>query len=111
MRIASSILCLSVDELSQDEAESAVAWAKQQVEKRQAEMDLGPFRTQEPAAAKGGGMGDEDFMAALSRAFAESEQQRASEEDVPESHVKGYSFKRRGARLPGGRRLPRRTRP
>ncbi|HEV7503341.1 MAG TPA: transcription termination factor NusA [Thermoanaerobaculia bacterium] len=73
-----TLLALGLDELSQDEAESAVAWAKEQVEKRQAEMDLGPFRTQEPAAAKGGGMGDEDFMAALSRAFAESEQQRAS---------------------------------
>jgi N utilization substance protein A len=73
-----TLLALGLDELSQDEAESAVAWAKQEVEKRQAEMDLGPFRTQEPEAAKGGGMGDEDFMAALSRAFAESEQQRAS---------------------------------
>jgi transcription termination/antitermination protein NusA len=72
-----TLLSLGLDELSQDEAESAVAWAKEQVEKRQAEIDLGPFRTQEPAA-KGGGMGDEDFMAALSRAFAESEQQRAS---------------------------------
>ena len=55
-----------------------VAWAKEQVEKRQAEIDVGPFRAPEPAAAKGGGMGDEDFMAALSRAFAESEQQRAT---------------------------------
>ena len=73
-----TLLALGLDELSQDEAESAVAWAKEQVEKRQSELDLGPFRTQEPAAAKGGGMGDEDFMAALSRAFAESEQQRAS---------------------------------
>jgi transcription termination/antitermination protein NusA len=73
-----TLLALGLDELSQDEAESAVAWAKEQVEKRQAEMDLGPFRTQESTAAKGGGMGDEDFMAALSRAFAESEQQRAS---------------------------------
>jgi transcription termination/antitermination protein NusA len=77
-----TLLSLGLDELSQDEAESAVAWAKEQVEKRQAEMDLGPFRAQEPAE-KGGGMGDEDFMAALSRAFAESEQQRASAAPTP----------------------------
>ncbi|MFY9822623.1 MAG: transcription termination factor NusA [Thermoanaerobaculia bacterium] len=73
-----TLLALGLDELSQDEAERAVAWAQEQVEKRQAEMDIGPFRTQEPEAKGGGGMGDEDFMAALSRAFAESEQQRAS---------------------------------
>ncbi|MBW8874721.1 MAG: transcription termination factor NusA [Acidobacteria bacterium] len=72
-----TLLALGLDELSQDEAESVVAWAKEQVEKRQAEIDVGPFRAPEPAA-KGGGMGDEDFMAALSRAFAESEQQRAT---------------------------------
>ncbi|HEX3554836.1 MAG TPA: transcription termination factor NusA [Thermoanaerobaculia bacterium] len=73
-----TLLALGLDELSQDEAESVVAWAREQVEKRQAEIDVGPFRAPEPAAAKGGGMGDEDFMAALSRAFAESEQQRAT---------------------------------
>jgi len=72
-----TLLALGLDELSQDEAESVVAWAREQVEKRQAEIDVGPFRAPEPAA-KGGGMGDEDFMAALSRAFAESEQQRAT---------------------------------
>jgi N utilization substance protein A len=97
-----TLLALGLDELSQDEAESAVAWAKEQVEKRQAEMDLGPFRAQEPAAAKGGGMGDEDFMAALSRAFAESEQQRASatqvlgdDEAAPEGEEAGAEGPRR----------------
>jgi N utilization substance protein A len=76
---AEALLALGFDELSQDEAESLVSWAKEQVEKRQAELDVGPFKAPEQAAqGKGGGMADEDFMAALSRAFAESEQQRAS---------------------------------
>ncbi len=74
---AETLLALGLDELSQDEAADLVAWAKEQVEKRQADLDVGPFRAPEPAA-KSGGMGDEDFMAALSRAFAESEQQRSS---------------------------------
>ncbi|MEA2604080.1 MAG: transcription termination/antitermination protein NusA [Acidobacteriota bacterium] len=75
---AETLLALGIDELSQDEAAELVAWAKEQVEKRQAALDVGPFRAPEPAAAKGGGMGDADFMAALSRAFAESEQQRGA---------------------------------
>jgi N utilization substance protein A len=74
---AETLLALGLDELSQDEAAELVTWAKEQVEKRQADLDVGPFRAPEPAA-KGGGMGDEDFMAALSRAFAESEQQRGA---------------------------------
>ncbi|HEX4966259.1 MAG TPA: transcription termination factor NusA [Thermoanaerobaculia bacterium] len=77
-----NLLALGLDELSQDEAEAAVAWAREQVEKRKADLDVGPFRAPEPAAAKGGGMADEDFMAALSRAFAESEQQRATTAQV-----------------------------
>ncbi len=73
-----TLLALGIEELSQDEAEGLVAWAKEQSEKRAAELDLGPFRAPEAPAAGGSSMGDEDFMAALSRAFAESEQQRAS---------------------------------
>ncbi|HEY7216277.1 MAG TPA: transcription termination factor NusA [Thermoanaerobaculia bacterium] len=70
-----TLLALGIEELSQDEAGSLVDWARQQQEKA-GEVDLGPFQpaAETPATA----MADEDFMAALSRAFAESEQQRAS---------------------------------
>jgi N utilization substance protein A len=75
-----TLLALGIEELAQDEAESLIAWAREQNEKRAAELDLGPFRAPEAAspASSSSSMGDEDFMAALSRAFAESEQQRAS---------------------------------
>lgn len=73
---AGTLLALDIEDLTQDDAERLVDWAKELQEKRAADLDIGPFRAPEaaPAAAS---MGDEDFMAALSRAFAESEQQRA----------------------------------
>ena len=98
-----TLLALGLDELSQDEAESVVAWAKEEVEKRQAEIDVGPFRAPEPAA-KGGGMGDEDFMAALSRAFAESEQQRATA-----AHVQGGDEAAGGEETAAGEPRPEET--
>jgi N utilization substance protein A len=70
-----TLLALGIEEFAQDEAASLVDWARQQREKA-GEVDLGPF--QPAAEAPATAMGDEDFMAALSRAFAESEQQRAS---------------------------------
>jgi N utilization substance protein A len=72
-----TLLALEVEDFDRDQAEGLIAWAKEQREQRMANLDIGPFRAPEaaPAAAS---MGDEDFMAALSRAFAESEQQRAS---------------------------------
>jgi N utilization substance protein A len=72
-----TLLALEAEDFDRDQAEALIAWAKEQREQRVANLDIGPFRTPEaaPAAAS---MGDEDFMAALSRAFAESEQQRAS---------------------------------
>jgi len=70
-----TLLGLGIEDLTQDQAEGLVDWARQQREKEAAELDLGPFQ---PAEAPTSSMGDEDFMAALSRAFAESEQQRAS---------------------------------
>ncbi len=85
-----NLLALGIDELSQDEAEGLVTWAKEQNEKRAAELDLGPFRKSEAAApASSSSMGDEDFMAALSRAFAESEQQRASRSPEGEQDGEG----------------------
>ncbi|HEX6904598.1 MAG TPA: transcription termination factor NusA [Thermoanaerobaculia bacterium] len=70
-----TLLALDIEELTQDEAEALVEWAKELQAKRAADLDIGPFRAPEaaPAAAS---MGDEDFMAALSRAFAESESHR-----------------------------------
>ena len=72
-----ALLALEAEDFDRGQAEALIAWAKEQREQRVANLDIGPFRTPEaaPAAAS---MGDEDFMAALSRAFAESEQQRAS---------------------------------
>jgi N utilization substance protein A len=71
-----TLLALGIEELDRGQAEALVEWARQQRQKAAAELDLGPFQpaAEAPAAA----MADEDFMAALSRAFAESEQQRAS---------------------------------
>jgi len=73
-----TLLALGIEELAQDEAETLIAWAKEQSEKQAAELDLGPFRAPDSQASSSSSMGDEDFMAALSRAFAESEQQRAT---------------------------------
>ena len=72
-----TLLGLEVEDLDRDRAEGLIAWAQKQLDQRVADLDIGPFRAPEsaPAAAS---MGDEDFMAALSRAFAESEQQRAT---------------------------------
>jgi N utilization substance protein A len=72
-----TLLALEIEDFDRDQAEALIAWAKGQREQRMADLDIGPFRTPEAAPA-GASMGDEDFMAALSRAFAESEQQRAS---------------------------------
>ena len=72
-----TLLGLGVEDFDQERAEALIAWAKEQRDQRVADLDIGPFRSQEAAPA-GASMGDEDFMAALSRAFAESEQQRAS---------------------------------
>jgi N utilization substance protein A len=69
-----ALLDLDLDELTFDLAEGIVAWAKEEAERARAALDVGPFRTTEAPATS---MADEDFMAALSRAFAESEQQRA----------------------------------
>ncbi len=89
-----ALLALGIEEFGQEQAESLIEWAKAQREQRVADLDIGPFRTPDaaPAAAS---MGDEDFMAVLSRAFAESEQQRASvahtlgeEETVEDAEVR-----------------------
>ena len=72
-----TLLGLEIEDFDRDQAEGVIAWAKEQREQRMANLDIGPFRAPEATPA-GASMGDEDFMAALSRAFAESEQQRAS---------------------------------
>jgi N utilization substance protein A len=72
-----TLLALEIEELSQDDAERLIQWAKEQVVQRAADLDIGPFRTPEAKAPAAASMGDEDFMAALSRAFAESEQHRS----------------------------------
>jgi len=74
-----TLLGLGVEDLDLAQAEGLVEWARQQREKEAAEVDLGPFQ---PAEVPSTAMGDEDFMAALNRAFAESEQQRATAAQV-----------------------------
>ena len=72
-----ALLDLEIEELTMDSAEGLVTWAKEQQEQIAAALDVGPFRAPESAPASSSSTSDEDFMAALSRAFAESEQQRA----------------------------------
>jgi N utilization substance protein A len=68
-----------------DRAEAIVAWAQERLDegekKRAVEIGAGLSL---PKPEAGRGMGDEDFMAALSRAFQESEAQRTKgQEDEP----------------------------
>ena len=66
-----------VEGVDADLADGIVAWAETWNEEQaaRAQADIGKtFRAPEASSS----MGDEDFMAALSRAFQESEQQRAS---------------------------------
>jgi N utilization substance protein A len=75
-----------------DRALAIYNWAKEQLEageKKRAE-EIGSGLSLPKRAESGSSMGDEDFMAALSRAFQESEAQRASvakpeDEDNPEA--------------------------
>jgi N utilization substance protein A len=74
-----TLLALGLEDFDRERAELLIGWAQEQTAKQAAELDLGPFRAPEAPAAPGGAtMADEDFMAALSRAFADSEQQRAT---------------------------------
>jgi N utilization substance protein A len=82
-----ALLKLELDDLDVDTAESVAAWAQGLVTARdeQAAADLSAGMTSFRAPeARTSSMGDEDFMAALSRAFAESEQQRAQQSDGEE---------------------------
>jgi N utilization substance protein A len=67
---------MAIEGIDEDLAGRLVAWAEEQTARQQAgAADIGKtFRA--PTASSS--MGDDDFMAALSRAFQESEQQRAS---------------------------------
>jgi N utilization substance protein A len=76
-----ALLAVGLEDFDEERAELLIAWAKEQREQRVADLDIGPFRAPEAAPAPSS-MGDEDFMAALSRAFAESEQQRATTAQV-----------------------------
>jgi N utilization substance protein A len=69
---------LAVEGVDEALADRLGDWAQEQVARREADAaEIGKaFRA--PEAGGGGGMADEDFMAALSRAFQESEQQRSS---------------------------------
>ncbi len=77
-----ALLAVGLEDFDQERAELLIAWAKEQREQRVADLDIGPFRAPEAASPAPSSMGDEDFMAALSRAFAESEQQRATTAQV-----------------------------
>jgi N utilization substance protein A len=84
-----ALLALEIEDFDRDQAEGLVAWAKEQREQRMANLDIGPFRAPEAAPAAASSMGDEDFMAALSRAFAESENQRSSSAAAAASSLLG----------------------
>jgi transcription termination/antitermination protein NusA len=73
-----TLLALGLADFDRDRAEGLIDWAREQSAQRAANLDLGPFRAPEAPSAPGSTMADEDFMAALSRAFADSEQQRAT---------------------------------
>jgi hypothetical protein len=67
---------LAIEDMNEDVAEAILAWSQEQLEKSRESVsqDIGQtFRRPEVASSS---MGDEDFMAALSRAFQESETQR-----------------------------------
>jgi N utilization substance protein A len=73
---ASGAELMAVEGVDEELADRIVAWAEDQAARQQAgAADIGQtFRAPQASSS----MGDEDFMAALSRAFQESEQQRAS---------------------------------
>jgi N utilization substance protein A len=73
---ASGAELMAIEGIDEELADRIVAWAEDQAARQQAgAADIGKtFRAPEAASS----MGDEDFMAALSRAFQESEQQRAT---------------------------------
>jgi len=75
---ASRSQLLAVEGIDESLADRLADWAQEQSARREADAaDIGKaFRA--PEAAGSASMGDEDFMAALSRAFQESEQQRTS---------------------------------
>ena len=68
---------LAIEGIDEALADRLVDWAQDQTARREADAaEIGKaFRTPEASNAS---MGDEDFMAALSRAFQESEQQRST---------------------------------
>jgi len=75
---ASRSTLLAVEGVDETLADRLGDWAQEQSAKREADAaEIGKaFRA--PEAGGGTSMGDEDFMAALSRAFQESEQQRST---------------------------------
>jgi N utilization substance protein A len=73
-----------IEGIDSEVADNLFDWAESQVSEREASAgaDIGAtFRAPETA---GSSMGDEDFMAALSRAFQESESQRAAQHSPDE---------------------------
>jgi N utilization substance protein A len=82
---------LAVEGMDDELADSLFDWAETQVREREeaAGAEIGAaFRA---PAKKSGGMGDDDFMAALSRAFQESEQQRASRDTAEDGDEAGVA--------------------
>jgi len=73
---ASGAELTAIEGIDDEMADRIVAWAEDQTARQKAgAADIGKtFRAPQSSSS----MGDEDFMAALSRAFQESEQQRAS---------------------------------
>ncbi len=78
---------LAVEGMSEELADTLLEWAAGMIVDRDKRTDAEIGAAFRAPAAKASSMGDDDFMAALSRAFAESEQQRASHS--PEEAAEG----------------------
>jgi N utilization substance protein A len=71
----------TIEGVDEEIADGLVAWAEQQTAEQTARQEAGVAdigKTFRAPSTAGSSMGDDDFMAALSRAFQESESQRAS---------------------------------
>jgi N utilization substance protein A len=80
---------LGIEGVDEELADTLSEWAASKVKERteRTDAEIGAlFRTPEKSSTS---MGDEDFMAALSRAFQESEQQRAAKADDAQEQAAG----------------------
>ncbi|HWM90620.1 MAG TPA: transcription termination factor NusA [Thermoanaerobaculia bacterium] len=80
---------MAVEGIDEELAESLLDWAEAQVRESEERADADIGATFRAPKAKAAGMGDDDFMAALSKAFQESENQRASSQPAAGEEPEG----------------------